>query len=77
MSLLTEIAAEGDKRRRRKTDILKTALTDKEYKELLSALKDNRFTVAAITRALNKRGITISRFAIEDMRDRLNAGQDA
>jgi len=77
MSLLTEIAAEGDKRRRRKTDILKTALTDKEYKELLGALKDNRFTVAAITRALNKRGITISRFAIEDMRDRLNAGQDA
>jgi recombinational DNA repair protein RecR len=77
MSLLSEIASEGDLRRRRKTDILKTALTDKEYKELVTALTEGKYTLAAITRVLNKRGIRISRFALEDMRDRLRSGEEA
>lgn len=77
MSLLSEIASEGDLRRRRKTDILKTALSDKEYKELIGALKDDKYTIAAITRVINKRGIKLSRFALEDMRERLRAGEEA
>lgn len=77
MSLLSEIASEGDLRRRRKTDILKTALTDKEFKELVTALTEGKYTLAAITRVLNKRGIRISRFALEDMRDRLRSGEEA
>jgi hypothetical protein len=76
MSLLNEIAKEGDKRRHRKTDSLKNLLPEKEYKELMVAIKDPTYTVAAITRVLNRRGVKISRFTLDRLRQSILNGYE-
>ena len=78
MSLMKEFESEerGPGRRSKKTDILKKTMDQKEYKELIAALKADTFSTSAIARVLAKRGHKVNRWNIADMRERVRNGEE-
>ena len=78
MSFLDEVKSQGKGlgRAPHKMDEIAKKLGQKEFKEFISALKDQTITAAAIERALGKRGVKCTGNTIIKFRRELANGND-